>query len=158
MGGTLPKSCQIPPLSRNICGNLGHKQTALIKSKGCILGKVSLLQNDIAWNDSQSKEVIFKNTSTGPGWGWSAHWTPHHSAKSIRDDDLVCILQGASKPTIIRLCNDYFDIIIIAASPPEKILELSQLIKAFPRDFSLIWDWEKPLEELHDEGICGALL
>jgi ankyrin repeat protein len=143
---------------------LGHKQTALVKSKGCILGTVSLLQNDIASNDSQSKEVIFKNTSsqpectTGPGWGWSTHWTPHHSAKSIRDDDLVCILQGASKPTIIRLCNDHFDIIMIGANYPEKILELSQSIKAFPRHFLLLWDWEKPPEELRGEGTCGAWL
>jgi hypothetical protein len=100
---------------------LGDKQTALIKGKGCILGNISLLNNDIAWNNSQSKEVVFKNTSSLYRDGWSTHWTLHHSAKPIRDDDLVCILQGASKPTIIRLCDDHFDIIMIAASPPEKM-------------------------------------
>ena len=119
---------------------LGHKQTALIKSKGCILGKVSSVRNDISWGNNQGVVAIFKNTSRQPVYmeERSAHWTLHASAKSIQDGDLVCLLQGASKPTIIRLCDDHFDIVLITASPPEAVLKSLQSIKAFCRNFSLI--------------------
>jgi hypothetical protein len=70
--------------------------------------------------------------------------------KSIQVGDLVCLLQGASKPTIIRLCNDHFDIIIIAATPLGEILKLSQSTKVFSHDFLLIWDWERLPGELQD--------
>ena len=64
-------------------------------------------------------------------------------------------MQGALKPTIIRLYKDHFAIIVIAATPLKesgspKQLELSQSITHFPRDFLLVWDWEQPLEESQD--------
>lgn len=55
---------------------------------------------------------------------------------------------------IIRLCKDYFAVVVIAATlnRSERLgqPELSKLITHFPRDFLLVWDWEQPLEELQD--------
>jgi tetratricopeptide (TPR) repeat protein len=141
----------------------GDKETAVIKSKGCILGKVSSVQNDITWNGGQGVNVILNNMSKEPGsrGEWSAHWTLLSSAKSIQDEDLICLLQGASKPTIIRLCKDYFAIIMIAATPLEstqtgsediKWQKLFQSTKVFTRDFLLVWDWKNSLEKLQDLG------
>jgi hypothetical protein len=129
---------------------LGHKQIALINSKGCILGKVSRVQSDIAQGGSQGADIIFNNISRQLGYeeGWSAHWTLHNSANSVREGDLVCLLQGASKPTIVRLHDDHFDIIMIAATPLEEMLKLSQLMKTLSRNFLLIWDWEKHPKEV----------
>src|SRR6202007_3448591 len=73
----------------------GDREIAVIKSKGCIVGKVSSVQSNIAWNDRVGADVIFKNIS-GHIEDGSAHWTLSASAKSIRDGDIICLLQGAS--------------------------------------------------------------
>lgn len=91
------------------------EEIAVIKSKGCILGKVSSVR--IGRNGRLDVDVIFNNISKQPGHGeWSGHWIVQSSARSIQDEDLICLLQGASKPTIIRLCKVYFAIIMIAAT------------------------------------------
>jgi hypothetical protein len=142
----------------------GDRGIAVIKSKGRILGKLSLVQNDI-----QSVDVVFCNIPGQPvNMGeWSAHWTLQVSANSIRDGDLVCILQGASTPTIIRACKDYFAIVIIATTPPTQIrteigcIEWPKLLlleQFFIRDFLLAWDWEDTREKLHDPGEFKTLI
>jgi hypothetical protein len=136
-------------------------ETAVIKGKGRVLGKVSLAKSGIAGEDRQDVDIIFKNTLAQPGYmkEWSAHWTLHVSAKSILDNDLVCLLEGASKPTIIRRCKDHFAVIVIAATPTMEIptgsghvkwTELLRSITTFPRDFLLIWDWKKCPERWRD--------
>jgi hypothetical protein len=107
-------------------------------------------------------DVIFKNISGQLGYRkeWSAHWTLQPPAKPIRDGDLICLLQGASKPTIIRLRKDYFVIIMIAASPLETRQMESEYIKwprLFARDFLLVWDWENS-PKLQDSGEYYALV
>ena len=140
----------------------GDKEMAVIKSKGCVLGKVSV-KSDSAWDNRQKVDIIFKNTSGQLEYigECSAHWTLQNSAKPIQDGDLICLLQGASKPTIIRSYKDYFAIILIAVTP-ENIqtgvgdigwLELLQSIKLFTRDFLLVWDWESPTGELKYQRI-----
>ena len=128
------------------------KEIAVIKSKGCILGRISLVQNTISLDGRQDVDIIFKNI---PGqldykneWDyknkWSAHWTLQPSAKPVQDGDLISLLQGASTPTIIRLRKDYFVIIMIAASPMETGQSEGEYIKwpkLFARDFLLLWDW-----------------
>jgi hypothetical protein len=119
------------------------RQRAVIKSKGCVLGQVSLVRS----GDRQNVNITF--TSKNVGWylGDEMEWTLQASAKSIQERDIVCFLQGASKPTIIRLYKDHFAIIVIAVTPLKesgspKQLELSKSITYFSRDFLLIWDWE----------------
>lgn len=98
---------------------------------------------------------------------WSAHWTFQDSAKTIQNSDLICLLQGALNPMIIRLCGDCFAIIMIAATPPENVrtksgdvewLELLQSTELFTRDFLLIWDWESFLEKLQDSEKFESLI
>ncbi|KAH6714388.1 heterokaryon incompatibility protein-domain-containing protein, partial [Leptodontidium sp. MPI-SDFR-AT-0119] len=137
----------------------GDKEIAAIKSKGCILGKVSSVLRDTALDDRQSVDVIFKNISGQPEYMGVQRWTLRPSAKSIRDGDLICLLQGASKPAVIRLCKDHFAIIMIAATPLENIRmeegyiewpNLLQSAKTFTRDFLLFWDWENFPKKFQD--------
>jgi hypothetical protein len=104
-----------------ICGR--DREIIAFKSKGCILGKVTSIQSNMARDDRQGIDVIFKNIPGQPEekGEWSAHWTLPVSARPIRKEDFICLLQGASKPMIVRLCNDYFAIIMIAATPQENI-------------------------------------
>lgn len=144
------------------------REMAVIKSKGCILGKVSLVESNIDLGGRQNVEAIFNNTSNQPGCirDGSARWTLQTSAKSIQNGDLICILQGASKPTIIRLHEDHFAIIVITAVPPKYIrtggedIEWSKLSQSasFTRDFLLVWDWEISSEKLQDPGKYDTLI
>ena len=137
------------------------KEMAVIKSKGRILGKVSSVQNNITSDGRQEVDVIFMNIAEQPGYmgKWGACWTLQPSAKPVREGDLICLLQGVSKPTIIRLHEDQFFIIVINAVHSESKLKkvgyltwsrLFQLEGVFTRDFLLLWDWESPLKELQD--------
>ena len=104
------------------------KTIAVIKSKGCILGKVVKVESDpSSGGNSQCIEAIFRNTSPKLGtiWGWpvqsSVRWTLRTSAKPIQHGDLICFLEGAPDPVIARLCTDHFTIIMIKAVLPKHI-------------------------------------
>jgi ankyrin repeat protein len=126
------------------------RELAVITTKGCILGKVSKVQRDTSLDDKQ--RVMFmtvedeNETETETELprpkqeGRSAHWTLELSAKSIQNGDLVCLLQGASTPTIIRSYKDYFAIIKIATTPLNGV-QLPPLTRITSRDFLLVWDW-----------------
>ncbi|RYP63003.1 hypothetical protein DL771_009488 [Monosporascus sp. 5C6A] len=137
-------------------------EIAVIKSKGCILGEVSTVESGGGWNDRPSVDITSKNT---PGYlgekkEWRGRWTLHASAKSILKGDVICLLQGASKPTIIRLYEDYCAVIAIAVTPTDdkrtegvNIDWTDQLrsITIFPHEFLLVWDWEKSWRKLENE-------
>ena len=143
------------------------RELAVIKSKGCILGKVSLVDNDATWHDRVNVDISFKNrpSHSERERKWNARWTLQALAKSVKRGDLVCLLQGTSKPTIIRPGNDHFTIITLAVAPMEekrmksvgsKWLDLVRSIDIFPWDFLLVWDWEQPslqLQDLNDYGV-----
>jgi hypothetical protein len=89
----------------------------------------------------QHVTVVFLNTSTSLEYRrkWGDRWTLRVSEKSIQEGDVICLLQGASKPTIIRRRRD------------------------FPRDFLLAWNWDESLPNLQDQtsdessiGISGT--
>lgn len=134
-----------------------NKEIVVIKSKGCVLGKISSVRSNIGLG-SQDVEAIFENTSKQPGCirDGSARWTLQTPAKSIETGDFVCLLQGALKPTIIRLREDHFAPIMIAVVPPKYIrtrdgdIEWPELLRSasFTRDFLLVWNWETSSEKL----------
>ena len=129
------------------------REIAVIKSKGCILGQVSSVESDSTRYDRQHVTVIFKNTSTSLEYRrkWGDRWTLQASAKSIRKGDIVCLLQGASKPTIIRPCKDHFAVIVIAV-PLRRIQESLPSMERFPRDFLLVWNWDESLPNLQGQA------
>ncbi|KAF4440036.1 hypothetical protein F53441_12407 [Fusarium austroafricanum] len=142
------------------------KEIAVIRGKGCVLGQVSSVERDIDWEDRQHVGITWKNAS-GYG-GPDSPWTFQASAKSVQVGDAVCLLQGASRPTIIRLCNDYWAVIMIAVPPPDDLQdassdtksELLRLITTFPHDFLLVWNWDMYPDESQDgedyEHFMGA--
>jgi hypothetical protein len=81
----------------------------------------------------------------------------------IKIKPIVCLLQGASKPPIIRLCKDHFAVVVIAATPLNESgsfgrLEFSKSILHFQRDVLLVWDWEKLLGESQDQEEYETLI
>jgi hypothetical protein len=69
-------------------------------------------------------------------------WILQMTASSVRDGDIVCLLQGASRPTIIRPYSvsehsyDRFIMVVIQSN------SMSDSRPEYPlRDFLLVWDW-----------------
>ena len=129
---------------------LAHPEIAAIKSKGCIIGRVSS-EGDPDRYDRQQVVITPKDVSghMGPG----RKWTLQASAKSIQVGDLVCFLQGAPKPTVIRPCKDHFYVIITAPSlgmENGSVGQQEQTIVSFQHDFLLVWAWERFQGKLQD--------
>ncbi|CZR67942.1 related to heterokaryon incompatibility protein [Phialocephala subalpina] len=127
-----------------------YSQRAVIKCKGCILGQVSSVRRD----DRQNANIEFRNTARD--LGGTMKWTLQASANPIQEHDIICLLYGASKPTIIRPYKDHFAVVVIAATPLNGSSSLewpktSQLTTQFLRDFLLVWDWENPQGKLQDQ-------
>jgi Ankyrin repeats (3 copies)/Ankyrin repeats (many copies) len=128
-----------------------NKETAIISAKGCILGKVSEVETNVGRGGGQTVKAIFNNTSKQQGHtrNGSAFWTLPTSVKLIQKGDIICLFQGASKPTVVRLREDYFTIIVVAANPPKDLqtdngpVSWSELLQSvhFVREFLLVWNW-----------------
>ncbi|RYP07916.1 hypothetical protein DL765_008986 [Monosporascus sp. GIB2] len=124
------------------------KEIAIIKGKGCVLGEVSSVKRDIDWEDRQNVDITWNAPRYfGMKEKQTSRWTFQASAKSIQVGDAVCLLQGASKPTIIRLHNSYCAVIMVAVPPTDDLpaIRWSGLVRsitAFPHGFLLIWDWD----------------
>jgi hypothetical protein len=140
-----------------------NKEMAVIEGKGCVLGHVSSVETDSARSDRQHVDIVFNDTPSSLRYKekYGDEWTLQASAQSIRENDLVCLLQGASKPVIIRTCNNHFSLIMIAVTPRQGARTESEYdeyqqplhsIRNFSRDFLLIWDWEKGLENSQDRA------
>jgi tetratricopeptide (TPR) repeat protein len=136
-----------------------ERDIAVIKTKGFILGQVSSVESDSARYDRQHVAINFKNTSRSSEYRrkWGDRWTLQASAKPIQNSDLVCLLQGALKPTIIRTRKDHFAVIVIAVTPRQGVQTESRYVErqgslpsmeSFSRDFLLVWNWDESNETL----------
>ncbi|KAM0161371.1 hypothetical protein ACHAQE_004183 [Botrytis cinerea] len=142
------------------------KEIVLIENKGYVLGHVSSINIDSTWHDRQYVSIVSHNKSESNN---EERWLLQASAKSIRQGDLVCLLKGASKPSIIRAYKDHFSIILIAVALQDKIQRQGECFeslnpfswtKKVSRDFLLIWKWKQNPEDLQgqaeDEGIIES--
>ncbi|KAF3000373.1 hypothetical protein E8E14_005747 [Neopestalotiopsis sp. 37M] len=128
-------------------------EIAVIRSKGCVLGRVHSTHVDNDWIGQQ--EVMVNIGLSGS----EARWVLHASARLIQENDIVCFLQGASLPTIVRVYDDYCDIIAIAASPifreeqEDTMAPLKTTVyqeAGFPTEFLLVWNWDTSFEGVEE--------
>ncbi|RYP78907.1 hypothetical protein DL771_000292 [Monosporascus sp. 5C6A] len=94
-----------------------NDEAAVIEARACAFGRGSLVDKETTSNDTQKVEITSKD---GSGYlGGKTQWTLQASVEPIQEGDLVCYLQGASRPTILRPQEDYFIVIMISVTPPE---------------------------------------
>ncbi len=126
------------------------EEVAVLKSRGLVLGTVSQVPKGGTWDDRQKVDVVLENLP-GSLAEWSGRWTLQSSAKSIQEGDVVCLLQGAPRPTIIRPYDDYCAIVASSITPTndegfEGVAiswpDCLRQITTFPRELLLVWDWE----------------
>lgn len=93
------------------------KDCAIIKTHGRVIGTVSSISASDAWSDQQNVCVNIYLADGSYREEEYDVWTMQASAKPIRQGDIICLVSGASKPMILRPCEDYFCAIVIAATP-----------------------------------------
>lgn len=100
---------------------------------------MSLFDNEKTYN-----EVRLRNT----------RWHLPESATPVQKHDIVCFVQGAKKPTLVRLFKDHFVIIVIAATLKRQNLNNEEVAlfvdppteQTF-RNLLLVWDLIRPEED-----------
>ena len=111
-------------------------QVAVIVTLVHVLGKVvSVNSREESQNitiDWKSPQIKCHETSS---------WCIKASSKSAEVGDIVCLFDGCSRPTIIRLCGMNWIIIFISITPAIKPAELPPLY--YDR-----WDWHDLLDSL----------
>ncbi|KAL6695256.1 hypothetical protein J3F84DRAFT_373910 [Trichoderma pleuroticola] len=58
-----------------------------------------------------------------------SRWVLQSSAKSILEDDIICLLQGALNPSILRQSEDYFTIIAVAITLANATIDFLWTVK-----------------------------
>ncbi|PYH91026.1 HET-domain-containing protein [Aspergillus ellipticus CBS 707.79] len=115
-------------------------EAAVIKGKGQILALVWSVRN---YGTGSSLTLI----SHEPEWtDKNDEWMAPASAKPIHQGDLLCLLQGASEPGIIRPCGNYFAVIMIRAqiefvSTHLKLKTIDDAKENRLHDLQLVWNW-----------------
>ncbi|KAF2818578.1 TPR-like protein [Ophiobolus disseminans] len=143
-----------------------NKELATIKSRGAIIGRVFSVTPASGWGDTNKVEVLSR---TAPGLVQSWSWSLHTSAIAIKQGDLIYLQNGAPNPSIIRLCNEHFAIVMITATPPANVLLKQQRkdsgkdrltawvtfltqIKPSVHRLPLVWNWEKERPLVRDNN------
>jgi hypothetical protein len=144
------------------------KELAVIKTKGYVLGRVSSVKSDNTRHNRQCIEVILGNSPES--WTfkkkWGNRWNLQASAKAIQKDDIICLVQGASKPTIIRPCTDHSAVILISVTHSHREQtsgdiegqEASLSLAGSLCELLLVWDWGKPPVVQPEHSNCRDLV
>ncbi|KAL7895311.1 hypothetical protein HDV63DRAFT_360438 [Trichoderma sp. SZMC 28014] len=137
------------------------KDFAIIKTHGRVIGTVSSASTSDAWSDQQDVGVNI-DLEDNNSYREEEHdiWAMQASAKPIRQGDIICLVSGASKPMILRPCEDYFCVIVIAATPrdlsPQTFFEWPE--DSPNRELLLVWDWRISPERPGDSSDYDGLL
>ena len=124
----------------------GDEELAVVEAKGCVLGEVSLAEEGATGDDRQRVEITWKNAMrhSNTEGKQSSRFAFRASAKPIKKGDIICLLQGASTPTIVRPHDGFSTIIMITVPLTHDLLQRSASITSFPTGLLLIWDWDEP--------------
>ncbi|GKZ76915.1 hypothetical protein AnigIFM56816_009024 [Aspergillus niger] len=90
---------------------------AIIRGKGWVLGHICSVRH-VSDFGQQKVRVYLNDTARSMGYEseWDVDWGLQIFAQFFSPGDVVLLLQGASRPSIIRLCRDHFRIITPAVT------------------------------------------
>ncbi|KAL8347259.1 hypothetical protein RB601_003225 [Gaeumannomyces tritici] len=119
-------------------------EVAVVDAKGYLLGEVILIREDyLPQIGRQTTGVTWK---CAPGYydteeNRSFDFTLQTSAKTIEKGDFVCFIEGAPTPTIVRLRDGFWTIVMIALPRTNDLPKWTAPKAKFLTDFLLVWDW-----------------
>ncbi|KAE8361280.1 heterokaryon incompatibility protein-domain-containing protein [Aspergillus caelatus] len=121
---------QIPALKPNYAlpWNDVHKQVttylfggkSVIKGKGWILGYIKSVEARASGCYQGYVNIVLNHTAdwVGDELNWIDQWIPRAPEGLVQKADIICLLEGSSRPSIIRLCKDHFETVVAAITPP----------------------------------------
>ena len=127
-------------------------ETAIVKGKGTILGHIVSVREDASGFGHQTINVLLNDTgrSLSHQAEREVEYILQACGELFQESDMIFLLEGASKPSIIRLCNDHFTIITPAIALSQKQRgsgsEMSSWMH-FSTDgyFDIVLTWNIPL-------------
>jgi len=136
----------------------------VIEAKAYVLGDVSSSgeiatedrrqSSDVTRYGRQHVEIAWKNVPRNfdEMRNSTSHIIVPATAKPIERGDVICLLRGASAPTIIRPRHGFSTVIMIAVPPTDGLPRWLASIATFPIDVLLVWDWDESLRKQEGEG------
>ncbi|KAL3257089.1 hypothetical protein ABHI18_007126 [Aspergillus niger] len=126
---------------------------AIIRGKGWALGHICSVRH-VSDFGQQKVRVYLNDTARSMGYEseWDVDWELQTLAQFFSPGDIVFLLQGASKPSIIRLCKDHFRIITPAVTickrrHEETSEEAANGWNTPGRSFDILLAWRFPLND-----------
>jgi ankyrin repeat protein len=115
-------------------------ELAIIEAKGHFLGTVSsLVETGASTVGRQNVEITwFGLKGDEDEKTYHTFWA---SANPIQVGDFICLLQGASQPTVVRLRNSFLTLIRTVIPQTDKVRQRWVSITSFSNDLILFWDW-----------------
>lgn len=130
------------------------QETALIQTKGRILSIIDSVRIENPWDDTQRVTATWLPGEHGASWTW----TTQASAKRPQQGDIICLLQGATQPTIISVHDDYCHIVVMAVDANPKPPDAYLGAKRPEINLLLVWDWEAPHGNVWTEQTLNGFL
>lgn len=96
-------------------------ETAVIKNKGWILGYIHSISDSLR-NSQQTFKVVLNQTCQKLGYydKWEAEWSVQASGELLQEGDIICLLEGLSQPSILRLCAEYYTVVTPVVKPKKQ--------------------------------------
>jgi hypothetical protein len=135
------------------------KEVAVIKSKGIVIGCVDNQMKAVPGLDGTFR-LSFDTIQWWPAVRFKRIRLPPRaipmSARPVRDGDLICQLESSPNFTVIRLCEDHFEVIFAALKPPAYLFNKDDIrfedpelrwpayvsmVESTIYDFDIVWDW-----------------
>ncbi|RAK94830.1 HET domain-containing protein, partial [Aspergillus ibericus CBS 121593] len=71
----------------------------------------------------QTFKVAFNQTCQKLGYRdkWKAEWSLQASGELLQDGDIICLLEGLSQPSVLRLCADYYTVVTPVVRPKQQV-------------------------------------
>ncbi|KAJ1714858.1 heterokaryon incompatibility protein-domain-containing protein [Aspergillus flavus] len=142
------------------------REAAVIRGKGYMLGIIKSVATPGSRYDRQEVKVLFRDTVEALYLYMTSgvQWLLQTPAEPIRAGDIVCLLQGASAPTIVRISDSGLRIIMSSVVPRHKAIHgTSKYVPQGPpseasvlHDLVLQWDWAPTLDSLQEKNRATA--
>ncbi|KAF5715002.1 het-domain-containing protein [Fusarium mundagurra] len=124
-------------------------RAAVISGQGTIIGKVTSVAPRS--NRNRDFQVTLKFMKPYQSFWSSTAWNLHAGVKRAKEGDLLCLIEGASNPMLIRQEENCFSVIMISVPPTSretKLLQTSTLHKLI-----LVWNLEDSKKTTQDSQL-----
>ncbi|OOF90633.1 hypothetical protein ASPCADRAFT_519058, partial [Aspergillus carbonarius ITEM 5010] len=150
-----------PKCSVEICYG---SETAIINGKGWILGYI-YSTSDSLQDSQQTFKVAFNQTCQKLGYRdkWKAGWSLQASGELLQDGDIICLLEGLSQPSVLRLCADYYTVVTPVVRPKQQVQNTEDDVTVrkicFAHDLcDIFMGWKVSEPEHEPDGECLSKL